>query len=157
MLGGALVALAAVLVLARHHMPEPIRGTVLKGWTMFPPSIEYTLGTLGFALFAFAALHRWLDPTGGRYEKTRFVRAAGLLSKYSLSMYLFHHVAHLWPVWAYGALAGDTVTQYWRQALPVWATFPLAALCLAVGYALFAWIDRTKRGSAETLMRRACG
>jgi len=148
-LGAALVALAVVVVLGRSP--------VLKGWTMFPPSVAYTLGTLGFALFAFAALHRWLDPYGGRLEKTRLLRAAGLLSKYSLSMYLFHHVVHLWPVWVYGALAGDTTTQYWRMALPVWATIPLAAVCLVVGGVLFAWIDRTKRGSAETLMRKWCG
>ncbi len=155
--GGALVALAAALLVARPHLPEPVRGTVLKGWTMFPPSVEYTLGTLGGALFAFAALHRWLDPNGKRFEGARVLHVAGTFSKYSLSMYLFHHVAHLWPVWAYGAVAGTTVTQYWRAALPVWTTIPLAAACLAVGYALFAWIDRTKRGSIETLMRKWCG
>jgi uncharacterized membrane protein len=157
LLGGALVLVAAALVIARPLLPDAVRANVLKGWTMFPPTLEYTLGTLGFALFAFAALHRWLDPNGGRFAETRFVRAAGLFSKYSLSMYLFHHVVHLWPVWVYGAFAGETVTEYWRYALPVWATIPLAAVCLAAGGMLFAWIDRTKRGSAETLMRKWCG
>lgn len=157
LLGGSLIALAVAMVIARPYLPTPLNGTVLKGWTMFPPSIEYTTGTLGGALFAFAALHRWLDPHGRRYEGTRVLRVAGLCSKYSLSMYLFHHVVHLWPVWAYGALAGDTATQYWRYALPVWVAIPLAVACLVVGYALFAWIDRTKRGSLETLMRRVCG
>jgi uncharacterized membrane protein len=157
LLGGALVALAVALLVARPYLPTPVRATVLKGWTMFPPSVEYTLGTLGGTLLAFAALHRWLDPNGARLEGTRLLRVATTFSKYSLSMYLFHHIVHLWPVWVYGAFAGETITEYWRYALPVWAAIPLAVLCLIAGYVLFAWIDRTKRSSAETLMRRWCG
>lgn len=157
LLGAALLGLAVVLVGARKLVPELSAVRFLGGWTMFPPSTEYVTGSVGLALLMFALTHRWIDPRAESLAGTRVVRVAGTFSKYSLSVYVFHHVAHLWPLWVYGAISGQEATAYWRRALPVWATVPLAGCCLVAAYALFRWMDRTGRGGIEGWMRRVCG
>lgn len=155
--GAALVAGAALAQLARPYAPEPVTAHLLTGWTMFPPSLEYVTGTLGIVLLSFAAARRWIDGNP-RVADNRAVRAAfTTLSKYSLSVYLLHHVVHLWPLWIYGAATGDEPTQYWRAAMPVEIAISLAVLFLVCSFFLFRWMDRHEKHGVEGWMRRVCG
>ena len=121
---------------------------------MFPPSVEYVTGTIGFALLTFSLGHRWVDPRAGSLEGTRLLAVASVFSKYSLSIYVLHHVVHLWPLWVYGAFAGSTPTEFWGKAMPVWATLPLVAVFLIASYFFFRWMDRTGSGGIEGWLRR---
>ena len=121
---------------------------------MFPPSVEYVTGTIGFALLTFSLGHRWVDPRAESLEGTRLLAIASVFSKYSLSIYVLHHVVHLWPLWVYGAFAGSEPTEFWGKAMPVWATIPLTAVFLIASYFLFRWMDRTGRGGIEGWLRR---
>ncbi|NBO91205.1 MAG: DUF1624 domain-containing protein [Planctomycetia bacterium] len=150
-----LVTLLAVII--GPQTPMSITKSVLRGWTMFPPSIEYVMGTLGMAIMAFSLCHRWIDRAITKEPISGLLSICTTLSKYSLSMYLFHHVVHIWPLWIYGAIYGTEPTQFWRNAMPMWPAIGLAVLCLVLGCALFRWMERTKRPGLESLMRYLCG
>ena len=108
-------------------------------------------------LLLFSPACRWIDPAPGWPERTGVAKMAGVSSKHSLSVRLFHHVVHVWPMWAWAAATGTDPQKVWRNATS-WATaLLLVPACLLAGYALFAWMERTKRSGVEGLMRRLCG
>ncbi|MFM8933753.1 MAG: heparan-alpha-glucosaminide N-acetyltransferase domain-containing protein [Gemmataceae bacterium] len=129
-------------------------GTNLAAWTMFPPTPAYIACTMGCVLAgaccARDVLARWpwlWERAGGWIEP---------LSRHSLSIYLLHHLAHIWPLWAYGAWNGPETTAYWQRAMGPAASFGLAC-CFMVGVTLlFRWVDRNRLPSMETLMRWIC-
>jgi uncharacterized membrane protein len=154
LIGAGMLGLASACEILRQFEPELFGARVLRGWSMFPPSVEYVTGTIGFALLTFALGHRWVDPRAQSLEGTRLLAIVSVFSKHSLSIYVLHHVVHLWPLWVYGALIGIEPTEFWGKAMPVWATVPLAAVFLILSYFLFRWMDRTGRGGVEGWLRR---
>ena len=121
---------------------------------MYPPSVEYVTGTIGFALLAFALGHRWVDPRARSLEGGWVLAVASVFSKHSLSIYLLHHIVHLWPLWVYGAMAGSEPTEFWRKAMPVWAAVALVAVFLVGTYCLFRRMDRAGRSGIEGWLRK---
>jgi hypothetical protein len=79
------------------------------------------------------------------------------MSRHSLSMYLLHHVLHLWPLWVCGVVAGEEPTEYWRQAMPAWVAVALVPPCLGVCYLAFRAAERWKWPTVESFMRWLCG
>lgn len=156
LLGAGLIVTAIGLLALRRFVPDPSLFQVLRGWTMFPASMEYVTGTIGMALVLFALGHRWIDRAPRSRTPTGLLGVAHTFSTHSLTMYLFHHAFHLWPLWLYGSAVGTEPTQFWRTALPVEAALPLAALCLVVGYVMCRWMDRTERSGIEGWMRHLC-
>jgi uncharacterized membrane protein len=154
LIGAGMLGLAFACEVLRPFAPDLFGAWVLRGWTMFPPSVEYVTGTIGFALLTFSLGHRWVDPRAESLEGTRFLAIVSVFSKYSLSIYVLHHVVHLWPLWVYGAFAGSEPTEFWGKVMPVWATIPLTAAFLIASYYLFRWMDRTGRGGIEGWLRR---
>jgi uncharacterized membrane protein len=154
LIGAGLLALSLSAVLLRRWLSAP--PAILKGWTMFPPTMEYVTGTLGLVLLSFSLAHRWLDPNPWLLERVGLLRVVTTFSKYSLSMYLLHHVVHLWPMWIYGAAVADEPTQFWRGATSVTAAIALSVLCLAAGYGVFRWMERTQLAGIEAWMRYLC-
>ncbi len=154
--GAVLIVIAMIARLLRPHESDPVTTNVFKGWTMFPASLEYVTGMLGLTLLLFALGHRWIDRSPKFAERKGVLKFVGTFSKYSLSMYLLHHIVHLWPLWIYGAVMGTEPTQFWRNAISVWFAIPLSVLCLASCYWLFRWMDRTDRGGVESWMRSLC-
>jgi uncharacterized membrane protein len=128
----------------------------LTAWTMFPASPAYVTGMLGVTLVMFALCHWAFDPPARWPIPTWFSRICGTFSQHSLSVYLLHHVAHLWPLWLYSALRGEETTSLWQQATsPGWAVV-LAAVFLAAAYGLFRWLDRVGGPTAESVLRWLC-
>lgn len=137
-----------------HLLPAAVTGGVALGWTMFPPSTAYVAGTLGTATLAVALLHRLLDDGRDRWEW--LLEWATPLSRHALSMYLLHHVAHVWPLWAWGMATTGEATALWQVALPPVAALTLAVAFLVIATTLFRWMDRRRVPSAESLMRWVC-
>jgi uncharacterized membrane protein len=156
LVGMALMATSAGLLAVRPYMPAPVSTHLLGGWTMFPSTIEYVLATLGMALLLFSVGHRWVD------DNPRVLRHKGLLgiaktfSRYSLTIYVLHHVVHLWPLWIYGLAMGQEPTHYWQKAMPLAASMPLAILFLALCYTWFRWVGTEDRRGIESMMRWLC-
>ena len=154
--GGVLVAASVSLRVARPFLPDPLPTTLVKGWTMFPASPEYVTGVLGLALVLFGGLHVWVDRRRNLDGAPRLLTAARTMSQHSLSIYLLHHVLHLWPLWVYGYIVNEDATDLWRKAMPVEAALALVPVCLGVCY-LVAWL-MARRGwpSAEGVARWVC-
>ena len=157
-LAGLLLVVASLAILTVEPL-LPIRlgrnGSFF--WTMFPASTPYVLGTLGTALAATALLQWAVD----RKQQPAWARAvapwAVLFSRYSLSLYLLHHVVHVWPLWWAGlATGGGDVTVYWQRAMPAWQSFGLALIFLAVAAVTFRSIQARRIPTVESLMRWLC-
>lgn len=154
--GISLMILAATAVLVRYFCADQFPNTWPKSWTMFPPSIEYTTGTIGWGLSAFSACY-WLFDLKMPAEKFAGIRRiAERFSRRSLTAYLLHHVVHLWPLWLYAAWQGLEPTYYWRETTNVYVALLLAGGFLILCYGFFAWLDRNKYPAVENLMRWLC-
>lgn len=153
--GAACLLLEALLYFTRAHHAA-LAGHYFRRWTMFPASVEYVLSVLGTVLLLFA-LGLWL--IDGRRI---FDRIPGLLpvtrtmSQHSLSLYVLHHVLHLWPLWIYTVWQGREVTSLWRKALPWSWAMGLAGVCVVLLYAIARLFMEPSKLSFENLMRRLC-
>lgn len=106
------------------------RRYVLQGWKMFPPSVEYVVGTLGLTLTLFGVLLRLIDGSNKPERWETRLSLAIRFSRYSFSIYILHHIVHLWPLWIFAMARGEEPTQYWRQAMSVPLSASLAILFL---------------------------
>lgn len=151
--GGLLLAAALAVMAARPLVPSGLI-THDRLWAMFPPTTGYVLGTIGGTILMGALLHRLLD--GRAAAPGPLLRIAGGMSRHSLSLYILHHVAHVWPLWLAGFVATGDADAYWQVAMPASAAiaWAVAFLCLA------AWLaermDRPGVPSAESLLRWLC-
>lgn len=155
-IGAALAAASVALLLVRPYLPEAVSTRFLGGWTMFPPTMEYALGTLGMALVLLSLGHRFVDPIA---ESGRFRGLFGIartFSRYSLTIYIVHHVVHLWPLWIYGYRATGEPTAYWKLAMPVGASMALGVAFLVACLAILRAVGPRRSFGFEALMRWIC-
>jgi len=148
-LGAALLAVTIASVAARSVAPPPA-WLRFQGWSMFPASTEYVCGTLGLALLLLPLAHRACDHGG---LPPWLARVTGTFSRHSLTVYLLHHVVHVWPLWIWGAATAADVTAHWQRALPAAAALGLAAAFLGAAYPLLRWMDAAGHGGVEGWMR----
>jgi hypothetical protein len=78
------------------------------------------------------------------------------MSRHSLTFYVLHHVAHVWPLWLAGFVTTGDPDGLWQVATPV-----STAVVWAVAFLFFAaWLaerlDRPGTPSAESLLRWLC-
>jgi len=153
-IAAGLVAASTAVVTAWATMPLAVTGGTAGAWTMFPASTAYVLGTLGGTCLALAVMHRLLD---GDEPRGRWLIAwATPLSRHSLSLYLLHHVVHIWPLWVYGMATTGVATSHWQRVFPPAVAVSLAALFLVGGSVLCHVAGRRRIPMAESLMRRLC-
>jgi uncharacterized membrane protein len=155
-LGGALAVSGLLGLKLRGYTSERIQTYLLQGWTMFPPSVEFVCWTLGFAILCLLIVHRCVDQTKWLGLDSRLIAYARPLSHHSLSIYLLHHVVHLWPLWVYGVATGHEATYYWRQSVAEMISVPLAFVFIILCYGLFRWLERHDYPTVERLMRWLC-
>lgn len=152
-IGGALVAAAGLTMVARPLVPSGLI-THDRLWAMFPPTTGYVLGTIGGGMLLALLLHRTLDtrtaPAGP------FLRIAGAMSRHSLTLYILHHVAHVWPLWLVGFVAAGDLQAYWQVATPASTAIAWAVAFLLIVAWLAEWMDRPGVPSAESLLRWLC-
>jgi uncharacterized membrane protein len=153
-LGAALIAAGWLVGLAWPSLPTAVTGGGAQAWTMFPASAAYVLGTLGTVVMALALLHSVLDGDEPRFAG--LVAWAAPLSRHSLSLYLLHHVVHIWPLWAAGLATTGDATALWQIAIPPAASLALAGAFLLAAAGLCRWADRRRLPTAEALMRWLC-
>ncbi|MEZ6055908.1 MAG: heparan-alpha-glucosaminide N-acetyltransferase domain-containing protein [Planctomycetaceae bacterium] len=155
--GIALLAVGLLILGGRAFVPDGLATTYFQGWSMYPPTICYVTGTLGMSLMMLGALHYSIDrrlPDEG--PPKGLLQTAQLFSQYSFTIYLLHHIVHIWPLWIYGALYGTEATQYWRLALPISVSSSLALLFLVVCYFCVRILGVNRRYGIEAWMRWLC-
>jgi hypothetical protein len=109
---------------------------------------------MGGVMLLAALLHCSLDAssTGGG----RSLRVAGAMSRHSLSLYIIHHVAHLWPLWLVGFVTTGDATALWQVAMPVSMAICWAVACLCAMAWMADRMDRPGSLSMESLLRWLC-
>lgn len=151
------MATSGLMIVGEPLLPADLARAGGRSWTMFPASTAYVLGTLGTALAATALLRQVIDRTPQPAWAAALAPWTGACSRHALSIYLLHHVVHVWPLWAVGlAAGGDDATIYWQKAMPVWQSLALAVVFLVVAAVLFRWIDARRVPTVESLMRWLC-
>jgi uncharacterized membrane protein len=156
-IGGVLMCLSGGLLMLRYLAKDRLPAGLQQPFTMFPPSVDYVLMTVGISVMCFCAGHLWLDQ---RLSSARFVRFrafVGLFSRHSFTVYLLHHVVHLWPLWIYGVSHGREATWFWRQAMSVELAVALACVFLVACYLLLRWMENSAINGIEGWMRWLCG
>ena len=101
-------------------------------------------------------LHQTVDlnPRAQRHEKALGVFT--LLSRHSFTIYLLHHIVHLWPLWLYGLATGNEPTKFWMNAMPAAVSLALAPVFMVACYVLLRAIGPNRRFGAEAWMRWLC-
>jgi uncharacterized membrane protein len=148
--GGLLVAASAVAIALRPVLPSTLTSST-AAWTMFPATTAYVLGTLGATVIALTLLHRRLDGGDGRAAVA--TPWASALSRHALTIYLLHHVVHVWPLWAWGYASTGEMTSLWQVAMPAWIAVVCGLVCVVAMAVVARWMDQTRAPSAESLLR----
>lgn len=154
--GAGLMAAGGLCLWLRERAPLSLQQNLLQGWSMFPPSPAYLLTTLGFTLLALAVTRQWIDLNPRLQGDNRLIALCSTFSRHAFTMYLLHHLVHLWPLWIYSLARGHEATHYWQSALPVAVSLPLAPVFLVASYVLLRWMDRAGIPSVESWMRWVC-
>jgi uncharacterized membrane protein len=148
--GMTLLAAAAATPFLRSMLPAALVPTT-SVWSMFPASTTYVLGTLGATVVALTLLHRLLDGDGDRPAIA--LPLAASLGRHSLSIYVLHHLAHVWPLWVWGLVQSGDITSLWQVAMPPAQAVAWASLFLVVALVVARWMDRPGAPSAESALR----
>jgi uncharacterized membrane protein len=122
---GMLLAATAVATMAARPLVPARLITHDRLWAMFPPTTAYVLGTIGGAILLATLLHRTLDARSG--SPGPLLRIAGAMSRHSLSLYILHHVAHVWPLWLAGFVIAGDPDALWQVATPATTAIAWAA------------------------------
>lgn len=154
--GVTLLGLASIAIAVRTYAADLLPANLPQSWSMFPPSLEYVTASIGFCLLGFCGLHDRIDRRMPESWLAGVRSLAAVFSRYSLTIYLLHHVVHLWPLWIYGLMMGQEPTEYWGQATtPAMATV-LAILFLAGSLLMVKWFEKSDTQGVEAWMRWLC-
>lgn len=156
LVGTVLAATSGIVLASGPYLPDVISKYMLGGWTMFPPTVEYVLGMLGLTLILFGTMHRYVDRNPRVLSYSRVLTVAKTFSRYAFTIYVIHHVVHLWPLWIYGLATGHEPTHYWKQAMPITVSVPLALLFLACCYGILRRLGPDRTYGIESWMRWLC-
>ncbi len=155
--GLGLIGLSGIDIAFGSKLPFWIGRYYATGDSEYPASTEHVLGMLGFILLSLVLLHAWMDQKEDVPSEGGLIGEINRFSYFSLSIYVFHHMVMLWPLWIYGAWTNpDDSTIYWREAMTTPMAFTLAVIFLVVCHYVLIFLERYKKYSLESLMRRIC-
>lgn len=155
--GVALLVAALITRLLTPFAPETLTANLLTGWHMFPPSVEYLLVTIGSAFVLFGLLHRYVDNNPNISTDATLFRIVKIFSRYAFTIYILHHMVHLYPLWIYGYIATGEPTIYWGEAMGTTSSLFLGVVFLVCCYAILSRLDPDNRYGIEGWMRWLCG
>lgn len=151
--GLSIGCIAASVVLQQITFLSPL----IYRRTMFPASSSYLLGAIGVSTLSLFALHRIVDKKAdGKKHSYAFEELAKwfrVVSKHSLSIYLIHHMIHLWPLWIYGLMTVGEPTTHWQKIMPVIFSTTLAFFFCVLVIPAFLIIDKYRVPTVESIMR----
>ena len=150
------ILLLSVALLVRFAPLEAPLGSELR-YSMFPASSRYLFSVLTGGIGSLLILHCLVDlrptDTRDRQQSLSATQICRVISRHSLSLYLLHHVVHIWPLWVYGLASTGEPTSHWQTLMPASAAAGLAVLFCVGSVPLFLLIDRRGWPTVETVMR----
>ncbi|QDT39282.1 heparan-alpha-glucosaminide N-acetyltransferase domain-containing protein [Stratiformator vulcanicus] len=154
--GGLLALTAGLLIQTRPLLPTLVSTNYFGGWTMYPPTIEYICGTIGLTLLLLCVTHRYFDSPTAAENPGHLFAAAKLFSQYAFTVYIVHHLVHVWPMWIYALAVGQEPTYYWMKAMPLWMAMLLAVIFLLFTYLILRRVGQRRTFGVEASMRWVC-
>jgi len=154
-LGVAMIVLSVTLEVVAGSLGGRLGG-ILGGWTMFPASVPWTCRSLGMCLMLLVAVHHVVDRPTFRATHPGFSGLVEMFSRYSLTIYVVHHLVHLWPVWIMDAVEGREVTESWREVMPTGWAIGLSIAYLIATWLVLRWLGPSRRFGLESAMRWLC-
>jgi uncharacterized membrane protein len=155
--GACLLATSLAALFLRPYLPEMLGQQLLGGWTMFPTTIEYALAMIGADMILLSLLHWYVDLNPRINRCGALFDIAKTFSQYSLTIYILHHLVHIWPLWIYTvAIGNEDPTELWMKAMSTPASLGLAVVFLVICFFLMRWIGPDRRFGVEAWMRWLC-
>lgn len=150
--GLGLVGLAGLGGCLSDEVPRAVRGYISE-LTFYPASTTLVVGTLGVTLLGLWVLYCGLDSRdifpGGAVLS--FFRRYG---RFSLTTYIMHHVAHVWPLYLLAAWRGKRSSwSYYGEAVSTPVVLMLALLFVAGFYVVLVVLERRRKYSFEGFLR----
>lgn len=152
---GVLLAAGAVGVAYQGSLEhEPILGAVTgyrSALSFYPDSSMMLLLQLGFCFVFFSILRMAADLRGGAAWN---ISVCQRFSKFSLTIYVLHHIVIYWPMWIAGWAYGS-ISMFYAQAMGAGVALALGALMLlALHFITKAWDAAGGVYSIEWLVSR---
>jgi peptidoglycan/LPS O-acetylase OafA/YrhL len=145
-----IAGLAGAFYAARNGFNDVIIGFIAP-LSFYPDSITLLSVQLGVCFLLFSLCRAIFDKAPKDTMITGYCR---LLSKYSLTIYVFHYIVVLWPVWIMGAIKGD-LKRYYQNAISVPAALVCAIILLVLFFFIFSrWNRREGKYSLEWILGR---
>jgi uncharacterized membrane protein len=132
--------------------PQELKG-YMSDLTFYPASTTYLVGGLGVILVALWVLYRALD--SGKASPSEAVLAFfTLYGRYSLTTYIVHHAAHIWPLLLLAAWEGKSQPWwYYGEAVSTQMALILSLIFVVLFYWVLVALDRRKQYSFEETLR----
>jgi len=154
--GVTLLVFAGIVIGVRVFAADSLPTGMPAAWSMFPPSLEYVAASIGICLVSFCGLHDRIDRRMSQSRLAGVRSLVAVFSRHSLTIYLLHHVVHLWPLWFYGLMVGQEPTEYWGRATTPAIAIGLATLFLAGTLLMLKWFEKSDHRGVEGWMRWLC-
>lgn len=123
----------------------------LAPFSFYPESTTLLLVQIGICFVFFYLCRIYFDKNP---KENFFIRYCRLLSKYSLTIYIYHYCLLLWPVWLAGFIKGD-LKRYYCNALSAPKALGLSVILLILFYYfLSGWNKRQGRYSFEWFLAK---
>ncbi len=121
--------------------------------SFYPASTTFVLGTLGLIFLSLWGLHRWLDmrriaPAG------KVIRFFQRYSRFSLTAYIAHHAAHVYPLYFF-AWIGNHHDQwyYYADAVSTPTALWLTLIFVVLFYGVLIKLEKHPKYSFEWILR----
>jgi len=139
--GVVLVAVATAGVLLSGSV-DGAPGWYVSAISFYPASTTFLAGTVGVILVLLWWLYGWLD-AGDEPPARPWMVFFRRYSRYSLTVYVLHHMAHVWPLYAAVAWGGyRDIWRFYANAVSVPVAWLLAGVFIAVMYGVLTVWDR---------------
>ncbi len=150
-LGIGLMGVAVILSMLSNGRPFALE-SYAPNLSFYPANAQFVLLTLGLTLSSLWALHRWLDSR----PQNSVLRFFQLYSRYSLTTYIVHHAAHIWPLYVAARRAGrEDPFWFYADAVSTPSALGLAFTFVIVFFlALVQWDRYDGRYGFEWQLRR---
>ncbi|MBN2051612.1 MAG: DUF1624 domain-containing protein [Spirochaetales bacterium] len=150
---GGILAASSALLIGLHSRTSGVLAYYASPFTFYPGSTSFILGNLGLILIFLGILRRWTDQKG-KTPSGIVYRFLERYSRFSLTVYIVHHVVHVWPLYVAALVAGES-DPFWFYADAVGTPM---ALALAAGfillfYPVMGYLQKRKRYTFEGLLR----
>ena len=149
LLGLVLLTLGIASILAaKFFRLSPIASFYLSNWTVaytkYPATNTYLLLSLGLICITFSILVKFLDTDCNKKILSNVaIKFLTRYSKFSLSVYVIHHLAHVEPLRLFGYLKSGNESAYWGSLVPFSTALSIgAAFSLLFYLVLVAWDER---------------